>query len=267
MGRAAERALGLMPLVRPNEANRMRCRRWFSRRRLLNVGACLFIGIVINVGVAWWAIVRAQGRSAFDTPQNDRSKTRNWPSAAPDDWPDAERRDVKHAEWGPTWGVDEEWAITWGIPGSSFEYQMFLTEAGWPWHSLRAVGGWRFDEHTKEQRLLGNAITRGLTRERGEGRHRKLTTFPMAPIPLGFAANSILFASLIGLPIGGVRRARRALRVRRGLCIHCAYPLGTSTTCPECGTRSRSGQPADRRAFRVEGDMGPPPATSSASPP
>ena len=34
---------------------------------------------------------------------------------------------------------------------------------------------------------------------------------------------------------GGLRALRRVLRVRRGLCPKCAYPMGESAVCSECG--------------------------------
>ncbi len=34
---------------------------------------------------------------------------------------------------------------------------------------------------------------------------------------------------------GGAGALRRFLRVRRGLCAKCAYPMGESDVCSECG--------------------------------
>ncbi len=60
------------------------------------------------------------------------------------------------------------------------------------------------------------------------------------PLPLrlvmpGFALNTAIYAvaaaGLYVLPVG----ARRALRRRRGLCIHCGYDARSLAVCPECG--------------------------------
>ena len=55
----------------------------------------------------------------------------------------------------------------------------------------------------------------------------------------GFAVNTILYAGILWLLIGGPfmrrRLVRMKLRVRRGLCPACAYPVGESGVCSECG--------------------------------
>ncbi|MBY0262930.1 MAG: hypothetical protein K2Q20_11335 [Phycisphaerales bacterium] len=63
-------------------------------------------------------------------------------------------------------------------------------------------------------------------------------TFAILPMPLGFAVNTLLFASLLALPLL-VPAARRRRRLKLGLCPRCAYPLlaAASPLCPECGWR------------------------------
>ena len=58
---------------------------------------------------------------------------------------------------------------------------------------------------------------------------------PLGPIPLGFAVNTLFYAALLWLLIPGPFALRRFLRVRRGLCPRCAYPIGESSVCTECG--------------------------------
>ncbi len=58
---------------------------------------------------------------------------------------------------------------------------------------------------------------------------------PLGPIPLGFAVNTLFYAALLWLLIPGPVALRRFLRVRRGLCPKCAYPMGGSSVCTECG--------------------------------
>ena len=47
----------------------------------------------------------------------------------------------------------------------------------------------------------------------------------------GFAANTLFYAGLLWLPFA----MRRFLRVKRCLCPACAYPMGESGVCSECG--------------------------------
>ncbi len=58
---------------------------------------------------------------------------------------------------------------------------------------------------------------------------------PIRPVRPGFALNTIFYATLLWLLIPGPFALRRFLRVRRGLCPKCAYPMGESSVCTECG--------------------------------
>lgn len=62
--------------------------------------------------------------------------------------------------------------------------------------------------------------------------HRLL---PTRPLPLAFAANTLVYAALAGALIYGPGIARRALRRRAGRCTACGYPLPGGPRCPECG--------------------------------
>ena len=63
--------------------------------------------------------------------------------------------------------------------------------------------------------------------------------FPCRPIWSGFLVNTVLYAvvvsSLIYGPLALCRSIRRSSRARRGLCPKCAYPMGESGVCSECG--------------------------------
>jgi hypothetical protein len=58
---------------------------------------------------------------------------------------------------------------------------------------------------------------------------------PLRPIWLGFAVNTIFYAAILWLLIPGPFALRRLIRRRRGLCPKCAYPMGDSEVCTECG--------------------------------
>ncbi len=61
---------------------------------------------------------------------------------------------------------------------------------------------------------------------------------PVQPVPLGFIANTILYALLCWSALWTAGRWKHHRRTKRGLCTACAYDLtGNLTTCPECGTR------------------------------
>ncbi len=51
----------------------------------------------------------------------------------------------------------------------------------------------------------------------------------------GFTVNTLFYAAVLWLLIPGPFALRRFIRVRRGLCPACAYPMGESGVCTECG--------------------------------
>lgn len=57
---------------------------------------------------------------------------------------------------------------------------------------------------------------------------------PVDPLWPGFLANSLVYAVALGLLWFSPGMLRRRYR-RRELCVHCGYPLGIGTICPECG--------------------------------
>ncbi len=59
--------------------------------------------------------------------------------------------------------------------------------------------------------------------------------FPFRPLWPGFAINTLFYAAILWLLIGALFVLRRFLRLKRGLCPKCAYPMGESSVCTECG--------------------------------
>ncbi len=59
--------------------------------------------------------------------------------------------------------------------------------------------------------------------------------FPLRPLWPGFAVNTLFYAAVLWLLILGPFALRRFIRVKRGLCPKCAYPMGELAVCSECG--------------------------------
>jgi hypothetical protein len=74
----------------------------------------------------------------------------------------------------------------------------------------------------------------------------------LQPLLPGFAINTLYYAAilwlLVGLPVAAFALRRRR-RIKRGLCPTCAYPVGASDTCTECGKRVTA-RPSDVLAER-----------------
>ncbi len=58
---------------------------------------------------------------------------------------------------------------------------------------------------------------------------------PLIPIWPDFAINTFFYAAILWRLLPGPFVLRRFVRVRRGLCPKCAYPMGDSAVCTECG--------------------------------
>ncbi len=61
-------------------------------------------------------------------------------------------------------------------------------------------------------------------------------TLPMQPIWRGFAINTVFYAATVWVVFVAAIALRGWDRSRGGLCPKCAYPVGTSDKCTECGT-------------------------------
>ncbi len=58
---------------------------------------------------------------------------------------------------------------------------------------------------------------------------------PYRPIWPGVTVNTIFYAMILWVVSPAPFALRRSLRLRRGLCPKCAYPIGESSVCSECG--------------------------------
>lgn len=70
-------------------------------------------------------------------------------------------------------------------------------------------------------------------------------TLPLMPVWSGLVFNSVLYAAVLWLAWVSCQALRRRLRIRRGECGKCRYPLVPGKdVCPECGTAA---PPSDQR--------------------
>ena len=68
------------------------------------------------------------------------------------------------------------------------------------------------------------------------GPNNQWKRLPIRPATwLGLSTNTLFYAALLWLLISGPFTLRRFVRMRRGRCPKCAYPMGDSSVCTECG--------------------------------
>ncbi len=124
--------------------------------------------------------------------------------------------------------------------------QALRAQAGWP---LRSLAGERWSAAARLQAVWSilppapgrppagpeavHVAAIPIQRSTAGGTQHRLA--PLRPLWPGFAFNTLFYATLLWLLIPGTFVLRRFLRVRRGLCPKCAYPMGESSVCTECG--------------------------------
>jgi hypothetical protein len=109
-------------------------------------------------------------------------------------------------------------ARAYGWPALSMMYLDSPPSAGQSGQSSRVQGGWRVRN--------GNVVAQRI--------------LPLRPLWPGFAINTLFYAGILWLLFGAPFALRRRSRIRRGLCPACAYPIGASAVCTECGATVQS---------------------------
>ena len=204
-------------------------------RRLLIIAVCLLLGVVVNVAVAWgcalWATPSSRENGGFQVagvPWTylrmrgfgvDRIRLRNYAQS----WPVGKLPDgVPEPRFGPEIAVEQAYV-----------------SAGWPWQALRTQAV--VEQPVTERRRLffepgypEVSWDFGFVLPGDPGPPVAAKVLPLRPMLLGFVADTLLYAALLWLLIPGPFVLRRFLRVRRGLCPKCAYPIGESSVCTEC---------------------------------
>ena len=178
------------------------------KRPLLIIGILLLAGAVVNVAVAWGCA--AWGWRAPYT-QVDQAGVRLavqrvWDQYSPEGSPPFTEHYVL-TDWG--------WICIGAVADS---LQVGQIKVGSPFRTLQYSWFWGGGEP-----FFYN------------GWRVRSLTLPYKPIWPAFAINTSFYAAILWLLIPGPFVMRRLLRVRRGLCPKCAYPMGESAVCTECG--------------------------------
>ena len=108
---------------------------------------------------------------------------------------------------------------------------------GFPKHALE--GRWFAfnDERAGSQSILLSSAVQELMNTHSPG------FLPLRPIFPGFAINTIFYAAVLWVLFAVPVKVRRCRRIKRGVCVRCAYPVGASDLCSECGTAVHGASP------------------------
>ena len=223
------------------------------KRRLLIIAIFLLLGAVVNVAVAWgcalWTIRVPGGAGRYGISEI-------WDMVHPTQ---ADYHWLEESGWKPrpedddfVWKAASREISGFGLErkaffhypdlkpgrGRSFSDATFVIRdrSGWPLRALQAEK-WLSEENVQYTRFESRfAIAIVPVTYSWKGRmikdDRLLAYLPVWP---NFAINTVFYAIVLWLLIPGPFALRRLIRRRRGLCPKCAYPMGESAVCTECG--------------------------------
>jgi hypothetical protein len=203
------------------------------RRRALQIIVLLLLGAIVNVavaiGVSCFApeLVRSQTTSPTDVErqawrENAHEEIRDFHLFSSTTYTIGtayRKRELSAAKVDqngfPLMDRNEEmeawrWSIHAGFPCTSLHGEF------WAWRQGRnSMSGWL-----------------------PKGRIFLLNSYTFLPLNIrwpGFAINTIFYAAILWVLFAVPLALRRRRRLKRGQCPACAYPIGTSEVCTECG--------------------------------
>ncbi|TVQ53682.1 MAG: hypothetical protein EA377_07485 [Phycisphaerales bacterium] len=222
---------------------RGRGRRW---KRTIVIALLLFVGgALVNVAVVWGLAAwlpqdRRFGEETIETPDGWPAYLENlgWPAPnraieQTETWVGITMIEISGGDVEASWkhsgpGTDKTWVMLvirqFGIPARALRWEVHGVRAG-----PRAM---KLVEAAHEAAGLRTGIDISKGNPDGSLTERRLPLIPLLP---GFLINTIFYALLLWLLFFAPFAARRALRRKRRLCEKCAYPVGTSPVCTECG--------------------------------
>ena len=188
-------------------------------------------GAIINVAVAWGCKLWVPVGGDLNVLFKPLPGTLGWEKPIPNGWPQPTFGGTL-ANWGLT---STRRSTTPGAEGSADEilsYQQGVVQTGWPVRSLQS-------EVLYQDKRIGNPIVEwnssvlapDFIGPKSVGRRQ----LPLRVLFPGFAINTIFYAAILWLLCAAPGFVRRRIRIRRGRCAACGYPIGTSAVCTECG--------------------------------
>lgn len=231
------------------------------KRTLITIFVFLLLGAIVNVAVAWGLAAWAP-QTVFEGDKVLESLP-PWPTYLSENgWP-SPKTGSAHAsvgsEFGTTvitfWNYRSDNGLIYetrrfGLPFRSLQWArsgfLFRPRDERMAQEIWMADGWRWGINISDP--LGSLDGRdmntvhGWPTPMGSLETYKRRSLPLMPVWSGFILNTAFYAALLWMMVKVPGMERRAIRRSRGLCPKCAYPIGESPVCTECGN------PLPRRA-------------------
>jgi hypothetical protein len=218
------------------------------RRMFIKVIGLLLLGAVINVAVAWGLVWADTGQQKPGGPVSWKQAELAhyvYPIRRVGAWDIFSAVDVLPEEEFPRQSkpssndlIDPASLPTWcaqmhGKSWAESELPAYFSDfvRGWPLLSMQC----RFHSGRNWQRAtaLSSGIEIASLIAPAGGIYRR--ALPLRPVWPGFIFNTLFYAAICWVMLTASFTMRRRLRRQRGLCSACAYPVGSSAVCTECG--------------------------------
>ncbi|MCI0631313.1 MAG: hypothetical protein L0Y44_11750 [Phycisphaerales bacterium] len=222
------------------------------KRRLLKLGLLILAGAIVNVAVAeccaiWSPMQIHQPGYAWNAPTKEFGIDLLVP---PHWWLDIDKLSLDGVSYDEFsgFGVHSKQIVVQHGPqyvdGRIAWRLLHVHRAGWPLRCLQCQGSLEWDDRRfrravrKEMAWDSGVKAPSLFKHVKTNRYRITEyrhPFPLGVVCPGFAINTIFYAAILWLLFAAPSFIRRRIRIKRGLCPACAYPVGESETCTECG--------------------------------
>jgi hypothetical protein len=201
-----------------------------KRRAAIRVLVFLLLGAAVNVAVAWGCALLPWRPGYGDVRLADQDAIDWWRLHAPAGFPDVPGIVYEGHRFGNRGTVLHEE----GVETISRKFLAIRSASGWPMVSLEHTSWTNVKARTIEARDVYQLS--GWPFAAGTGR-----SIPLRPVMPGFAVNTAVYATMLWLAVVAAGHVRRRRRIGRGECPACAYPVGTSAVCTECGGPVKAG--------------------------
>lgn len=203
--------------------------RWLNRRVIVKAGLFLLLGAIINVAVAWGPAVWFGLLSGYGIYSSaPTSEEIRWWNAVVSPGADDIPTEVDRPDMFPI-GFDCAEMRSNGKAGEVLAYRW---RSGLP---LRSMGyySWTVNPKTFDASEWHTSWSLAFDVHRSGG--WTTVVLPLTPLWPGFVVDTLLFAALAALILGGWRWMGRRWRLMCSRCPACNYPIGASPVCTECG--------------------------------